>query len=214
MRPSFPLQEPFSAVSHLLGAALGLAGLILLTGMAQTTRELMTASVYGVSIVALFLASGLTHAFGPATAAGRRWERFDRAAIFLFIAGTYTPICLLVLPSAVGATMLALEWLMAFTGIWMVFTGHPVSKRRQVAVYLAMGWLFLPTVGVIAANLSDALLGWLLAGAVLYSVGAAIYLGNRPHLSRRYFTAHDLWHLLVLGGSACHFVMVTGIVGG
>ena len=213
MGPDYWIRAPFSALSHLFGAVLGAAGLVILTEIAQSPRELVTAVVYGLSLIAVFLASALTHTFGCATPAGKRCEQFDRAAIFLLIAGTYTPLCMLVLPGTVGVTVLLIEWLLALVGVWTVFTGRRVSKRRQVAVYLAMGWLFLPTLGIIASRVSGELLLWLLAGVILYSVGAAVYLRDKPRRFLSYFSAHDLWHLFVLGGSACHFVMVAGMVG-
>ncbi len=207
------LKEPFCALSHLFGVLLSVVGLVVLLQAAGDSSRAVTASIiYGTTLILLFLASALTHGphFAPETAA--RFERCDYAAIFLLIAGTYTPFCLLVVRGPLGWTMLGIEWLLAIVGVWSVFYGSERSKSKHVAIYLAMGWLFVLALGPITTALTNPLLSWLIGGGIFYSVGAIIFLRDWPHLLGGRFSAHDLWHVFVLGGSSCHFVLVNHFV--
>lgn len=203
------VKEPFPALSHLCGAALALIGLIiLLEKSTQSYRMLAASLIYGGSLLSLFIASSLCHGLHCSRTAAALFERLDHAAIFCLIAGTYTPICLLVIRGPVGWSMLAIEWGLAGIGIYSSLHVREVRRSLQVITYLAMGWLFLFALGPIVNAISNSFLAWLLGGGILYSVGSIFFLTNRPALVFGRFTAHDIWHMFVLAGSTCHFIFV------
>lgn len=165
-------------------------------------------TIYGASLIVLYTASGLAHSIRCSPAGSARLERIDYAAIFLLIAGTYTPICLVNLAGPWGWGLLIAEWTLAAIGIFVVLSNHGNAKRVRVLVYLAMGWLVLIAVPIVVQHLAPGGVAWLAAGGVAYSVGAIFYVTDRPTLWPGRFGAHDLWHCMVLIGSACHFMVM------
>ena len=138
----------------------------------------------------------------------------DRAAIYTLIAGTYTPICLLALPTAWGWSLLGVVWGLAVVGILVdIISRRRVPDWLQAALYLATGWVALVAIGPLVYSLPLVALLLLLAGCLIYTVGAIICVTNRPRLRPGFFDAHDLWHVLVMAGSACHFLMMLILVG-
>ena len=206
-------KDPFPAVSHWLGAILSVAALFLL--LSRTARrpalEIAAFTVYGVSLVLLYTASAVAHSFDCTPAWDEHLTRLDYAAIFLLIAGTYTPFCVVTLHGPFGLALLATVWLFAAAGIAALFTRSPAARLRVLS-YLAMGWLCLAAAVPMARALPPEGIAWLLAGGVIYTSGAAVFATNRPRLWPGRFAAHDLWHCMVLAGSACHFVAVLRFV--
>lgn len=204
VRVQTPGEELANAVSHGLGAALGAIGLGWLVATTLSGGDpwrIVSASVYGSSIVLLFLASTLYHAFG-APRLKQVLQALDHVAIFLLIAGTYTPFALVTLRGVWGWTLLGTVWGLALTGsvFEVIWLGR--YPRLSTALYLATGW-----VGAIAAvPLWQALSGggwaWLVAGGLSYTAGVVFFAWERlPY-------HHSIWHLFVLGGAACHFFAV------
>ena len=214
MRRSFPrLKEPFPAASHWLGAVLSLAGLMFLLARAagRPWFHVAALAVYGVTLVLLYVASALAHSVDPSPEVGARFDRFDYAAIFLLIAGSYTPFCVIALPGPWGFGLLAAVWATGAVGIAGLFT--PASSRRsRVIAYVAMGWIGLAGAIPLLRALPPAGVAWVLAGGLIYTLGSAVFFTDRPHLWPGRFAAHDLWHCMVLAGSACHFVAVARYV--
>jgi len=207
-------KEPVSAGTHALGAFLALAGTIVLVSRAPAHNEyIITGLIYGISLVALFLASTLVHGLRCSPETECFLEKCDYAAIYLLIAGTYTPVCLLAIKGSLGFYLLLTEWVMAIIGVTITFSRGWGPKILQVPLFLAMGWLFVIAYKTMSAGLTPALMSWLVAGGLFYSVGAVIFLLDRPHPWPGKISAHDVWHVLVLGGSACHFIMVAGLMG-
>jgi hemolysin III len=210
------LREPINALTHGLGAILGVAGLVLLLVLAGgDPLRTAAAAVYGVSLVVLYLASTLLHALRVSVRTFRRLRLFDHAAIFGLIAGSYTPITLLTLTernATLGWTLFGLVWGLALLGILFkaVWLGAP--RWISTGLYLLLGWLALIAIGPLVAALPLAALAWLVAGGLAYSVGAIVYATRRPDPLPRVFGYHELWHLFVLAGSACHFVMIARYV--
>jgi hemolysin III len=199
-----PLHELANALTHGLGAALSLAGLAALVTFAAlhgTAWEITACAIFGASMVALYLTSTLYHCgFSPAA---RRWLRkLDHAAIFLLIAGTYTPFALLPLRGPWGWTLLAIIWGLAVPGIILKFKFAGRFDKLSTAIYLAMGWLALVAIKPLFEHLSTPSLVLLGAGGVSYTVGAIFYLWERLPFH------HAIWHLFVLGGTACHFFAI------
>ncbi len=204
------IKDPFCGISHLAGSLLSVAALVvLLVFTRETPWHYVGFAIYGTSLIILYTASGLVHSVHCSVEAEDRLERFDFAAIFVLIAGTYTPLCLTALRGPWGWTLLGIEWGLALFGIIavLVTTSHR-PKKLTTPLYLIMGWMAVIAIGPLTHNLPPAALFWLLAGGAAYSIGAVIFTLDRPNLWPGHFRAHDLWHTLVLTGSACHFVLM------
>ncbi len=212
MRGAWRLKEPFCGSSHLIGAVLSLGVLLVLLFEARGRLfHSVGFLVYGISLTALYTASGLYHSLRVSPRSVSRLQRLDFIAIFLLIAGTYAPICLISLRDYGhwGWLLLGIEATLALGGILAVVTlKNRFPSWLRVTVCGVMTWLALCAVNPLWSALSPAGFGWLIAGIVVYSVGTLILATDWPHLWRGRFSAHDLWHLFVLGGSACHCVLM------
>jgi hemolysin III len=196
-------------LSHLLGAVLSVAGLVVLVVLAAGRPMDVTAyAIYGASLILLYSASAVYHSLSLSERGIRRLQRMDYVCIFLLIAGTYTPICLVALRGAVGWTLFGIVWGIAVAGIAKVLVWRHAPHWIRVTLYILMGWAAAAAFPALLKALPPAGIAWLVAGGVVYTVGAVIYAADRPHLWPGRFTAHDLWHVFVLGGSICHFVLI------
>jgi hemolysin III len=203
------LKEPFCGLSHLVGVVLsGIALVVLLLLAWGRPWHLVSFAIYGASLIVLYTASTLYHSLPVAARHADRLRRFDHIAIFLLIAGTYVPMCLVTLRGPWGWSLLAAECGMAAIGIAAVLFWANGPDWLRVALYLCMGWLAVIALAPLREALPAAALAWLLGGGVVYTAGTVILATDYPHLRPGKFTAHDLWHLFVLGGSACHFVLM------
>lgn len=195
--------ELANALTHGLGAIAALAAgsvLITLAAIYGDGWQLAGAIVFGVCLLLLYLASTLYHAVAHPVAKARL-KVFDHCAIYLLIAGTYTPFTLIALRGPWGWSLFAIIWTLAFAGIVfkLFFTGR--FKRLSTALYIAMGWVALVAIGPLLRALDGATLGWLLAGGVAYTLGTVFYLRDSRF-------AHAIWHLFCVAGSVCHYVAV------
>lgn len=206
-------RDPYPALSHWFGALLGLGGLAaLVLSAGSKPGAMVTAIVYGVSLVALFSASAYYHTALCDEATEEKLVRFDYTAIFLLIAGTYTPVCLLGMRGAWGWGIFAAEWTMALFGIISVFTLPKIPSIVRVLLFLTMGWMVLLALGPTIRGLTRPEITWLLTGGIIYSLGAVVYATRRPNLWPGRFIAHDLWHSMVVAGAGCHFMTVYSLV--
>lgn len=205
MERVYDLREEFaSALTHGVGAAAALAGggvLITMAALYGDYWQLIASIVFGVSLLLLYVASTLYHAIQHPVAKARL-KVFDHCAIYLLIAGTYTPFTLIGLRGQVGWLLFAAIWTLAVLGVVfkLFYTGR--FKLLSTAIYIAMGWLVILAIKPLLAALDNWTFGWLLAGGVFYTLGTAFY--HRPSL--RY--SHAVWHLFVIAGSVCHYVAV------
>jgi hemolysin III len=203
------LKEPFCGLSHLVGAVLSIIVLIVLLSLAQGRPwHRVSFAIYGASLIVLYTASTLYHSLPVGARHAERLRRFDHTAIFLLIAGTYAPVCLVPLRGPWGWSLLAAEYGMAAIGIAAVLFWKNGPDWPRVALYLCMGWLAVIALAPLREALPPTALGWLLGGGVVYTAGTVILATDYPHLWPGKFSAHDLWHLFVLGGSACHFLLM------
>lgn len=204
------LKDPFSGLSHWIGAALSVAGLVFLILESQGKAWQITSfAIYGATLILLYAASALYHSLRVHPKAENALFGLDRAMIYALIAGTYTPICLVALRGGWGWGLFGVVWGLAITGIVIDF----IAKRQvpdwlQAILYLVTGWVALVAIGPLVRALPPEALGWLLAGSLIYTVGAVICVTDWPRLKPGVFSAHDLWHVLVLAGSACHFILM------
>jgi hemolysin III len=199
-------------VFHEVAAAFALAGGVALTMVASGTRATVAAAVYGVSLTALFGISALYHRpkWGPRVYGVMR--RLDHAAIFILIAGTYTPICLLV-PSRSGLALLAAVWIGAAAGIVFAVLWPRAPKWLNALLYVALGWAIVPVLPELARALGPAGLALLTGGGIVYSVGALIYALRRPDPFPTVFGYHEIFHLLVIVAAGFHYAAVATVVG-
>lgn len=206
MRKKF--REPVSGLTHLGGALLALVGLGVLVARASGEGrwdQLVACGVFGCSLVALYGASSLYHLLPVSPAAVARLRRWDHVTIFLLIAGTYTPICVLALEGRWSTGLLALVWGLALCGVVLKVFWMDAPRWVSVGLYLAMGWLAVIAAPEILRSIPSGGIAWILVGGLFYSVGAVIYGLKWPDLVPGAFGFHELWHLFVLAGSACHF---------
>lgn len=203
------IKDPFCGLSHWVGAALSLAGLIALVVMTRGPGwHVAVFALYGISLVVLYVCSALAHSIHCSAQNGDRLTRLDYAAIFLLIAGTYTPVCTIAVGGPWGWSVVLGEWTLAAVGVPLVLLGRGRSNLLRTILYLCMGWLGLFAALPVLHTLPIGGIAWLLAGGATYSIGAIIFVTDRPHLWPGRFHAHDLWHTLVLVGSACHFILI------
>lgn len=203
-----PPREPVNGWIHLGGAALAAAGLATLVAQAwqhESARHLVSAAVFGISATCMFAASALYH-LRPRSRRALLYQRLDHAAIYLFIAGTYTPICLVALwPSATGRTLLGVVWALALLGVLQEVAATRPRRGVTTAIYLGLGWMGVLTVPALADLVRPALLFWLGVGGLLYSVGALFYWREWPRGWPGRLGFHELWHVCVLVASGSHF---------
>jgi hemolysin III len=197
-------EEIANAITHGVGAlASAAAGAVLVTlaTLHGTRLQMISAIVFGTSLVLLYTASTLYHAI-PSLTAKRRLKVFDHCAIYTLIAGTYTPFALIGLRGAVGWWLFGVAWGLALVGIVfkLFFTGR--FKLFSTLVYIGMGWMAIFAIRPMMVNIPLPALIWLLAGGVAYTAGTLFYHNERLRYS------HAVWHLFVLAGSACHFIAV------
>jgi hemolysin III len=209
----WPPKEPFNSYSHFAGALLSVVGLVVLVFKSgEDWWDVAGFAVYGASLILLYSASTLYHSLHVSARTEDWLRRFDNMAIFLLIAGTYTPVCLSVLRDSWGLHVLALIWSIAAAGIGLkLFFAHLPAWLTAV-VYLGMGWLGVLVIGPLVHVLPLEGLAWLIGGGVLYTVGAIIYALERPDPYPAVFGHHEIFHCFVLGGSVLHFVFVAGYV--
>ena len=199
-----PIEERLNIASHAMGLTLSLAALYFLLARALHHGDfwsLFSVGLFGVSLVALYAASTAYHS-ASAPDRRQRLRIVDHAAIYLLIAGTYTPFSLLVLKGVVGWVIFGVSWFMAALGITLklFFTGR--FTLVSTLLYVSMGWIILFAIRPLVANISPEGLHWLIAGGVAYTVGALIYMVKSLRFS------HAIFHVFVLMGSACHFISV------
>lgn len=200
-------QEILNTISHGMGIVLGIVGLIFLLVKNNNSSIYSTLSIwtFGLSLIILYTSSTIYHFF-----VNENWKKkarvLDHMSIFLLIAGTYTPICLITLEKSSGWTLFTIVWTIAALGIIMkIFLTGKVDKL-SLLLYLVMGWLLVLDIKNIANSMTSQALLFLVLGGVLYTLGTIFYARDKiPY-------AHFIWHLFVLGGSASHYAMVYYII--
>jgi hemolysin III len=198
------LEELLNSITHGIGLALSIAGFVVLLVLAVSRGsvwQIASCAIYGTTLVVLYAASTLYHGI-PAPTLKRVFRILDHSAIYLLIAGTYTPFLLVNLRGTVGWTLFAIVWTLAFAGILFKFWFVDRLPIVSTLVYLLMGWLALAAIKPLIAGVPHSGLAWLLAGGALYSFGVVFYASKKiPY-------AHAIWHVFVMAGSICHYVAV------
>jgi hemolysin III len=206
------LREPVNALTHLAGAFLAFFGLLLLVYLTWNDRpKMVVLAIYGLTMVVLFAISSLFHGLKVADEKRRWLNRLDHMAIFLLIAGTYTPIVYLLFPHPIGLLTLAAIWLIALSGMIYKLLGRRIHGLINVSLYPVLGWAGILPALIISRTQPLVPRGGLLlllAGGLIYMIGFVIYYRRKPDPWPPIFGHHEIWHLFVMGGSFCHFLFM------
>jgi hemolysin III len=197
---------------HLAVAMLAPAGLVMLLLISDSPRDYVGAAVFATSLCALYTTSASYHLIRwPARPRGIM-KRLDHSMIFVLIAGTYTPFCLLVVGQVWGIVMLSVVWSIAGFGVVLKTLWPWAPRWLGVALYLGLGWVGVVAATEVVTHMRGYELAMLLTGGALYSVGSLVYAMRRPDPFPRVFGYHEVFHLLVVGGTAVHFVLIAAFV--
>ena len=207
------MKDPGSAITHLIAmVSAAIAAVPLLIKAAKTPGYLHLAAlaVFILSMICLYGASTLYHTLNISPVINKRLRKLDHMMIFVLIAGSYTPICLITLRGPQGTALCIAVWAVALAGIAIKALWITCPKWFSSVLYIAMGWLCVFAVVPIVRALSPAGFGWLLAGGIIYTAGGVIYALKLPLFNARHkaFGTHEIFHLFVMAGSACHFVLM------
>ena len=216
-KPVRKMKDPGSAITHFIGMLMAIfaATPLLLKSYHKGSSNVHTASlaIFISSMILLYAASTIYHTFDISERVNKILRKLDHAMIFVLIAGSYTPICLIVLKGATGTLLLALVWSIAILGILFKMFWINCPSWLSSAMYIALGWTCVLAFAPIINNLSRTGFAWLLAGGIIYTIGGVIYALKLPVFDNRHknFGSHEIFHLFVMAGSICHFVVMYGL---
>ena len=207
------IKDPGSAITHFIAmllAAAAAAPLLLKAWRGEGQMHVTALAIFILSMVGLYGASTIYHTLDISPKINRLLRKIDHMMIFILIAGTYTPVCMIVLGDRTGWSLLALVWGIATVGILINACWITCPKWFSSLIYIAMGWVCILAITKIIQALPKAGFLWLLAGGIIYTLGGIIYAMKLPLFNNRhrYFGSHEIFHLFVMGGSLCHYVMM------
>ena len=207
------IKDPGSAITHFIGmvaAMLAAAPLLVKAYRDDSRLTLISLAVFITSMILLYAASTLYHTLDISPKVNRALKKIDHMMIFILIAGTYTPVCMVVLGDQTGWMLLALVWSIAAAGILIKMCWITCPKWFSSVLYIAMGWVCVLAFTRIVQALPTAAFGWLLAGGIIYTIGGVIYALKLPVFNSRHrrFGSHEIFHLFVMGGSLCHYIVM------
>ncbi len=211
------LKDRGSAITHFIGMLMAIFAAVPL--LIKAAREpdhiyLISLTIYALSLILLYAASTTYHTFDLSEKANTILKKIDHMMIFILIAGSYTPICLITLKGRTGVILLSLVWGIALVGIILKAFWVFCPKWVSSILYIGMGWTCVLAFTQILNALSPAAFGWLLAGGIIYTIGGIIYALKLPIFNNRHknFGSHEIFHLFVMGGSMCHFIVMYAFV--
>ena len=207
------IREPGSAITHFIGmmmAVFATIPLLVKTAMEANTISLASMSVFMLSMILLYGASATYHSINVSQKIITIFRKIDHMMIFVLIAGSYTPVCLIVLGGRLGYTLLTVVWGIAIAGMTIKAFWITCPKWFSSIIYIAMGWVCLGVFGPLWHTLPATAFLWILAGGIIYTAGGIIYALKLPIFNSRhaYFGSHEIFHLFVMGGSICHFIFM------
>jgi len=206
------IREPINGLTHLAGAFLAAIGLIMMVikGISAqvSTISLVSLIIFGVSMISLYSASATYHMVIGSDQLIAWLRRLDHSMIYILIAGTYTPFCIISLNGTLGWTILGIIWLIAISGILFKLIWFHSPRWLSTALYILMGWLIIFAIVPLSANLATNGLILLIAGGIIYTLGGIIYATKPKWLESKYLGFHEVFHLFILTGSFTHFLAV------
>jgi hemolysin III len=206
-------REPVNALFHMAGSLASIAGLTLMVVMAAVKADawhVVSFAIFGTTLVFMYTASFLYHGLQLSAKTLAIFRRIDHIMIFMVIAGSYTPLCLVPLRGPWGWSLFGIIWGFAAVGIVLKLFWMNLPRWISTLIYLGMGWLCMVAVYPLVQILEPAPLLWLALGGLFYSLGALVYIFKKPDPFPKMFGFHEIWHICVLLGSACHFWLVFG----
>ncbi len=211
------IKDPGSALTHFIGMLMACFAALPLLIKAATNPDkihLISLSIFVLSMIGLYLASTLYHSLNINPRINKLLKKFDHMMISILIAGTYTPICLIVLERKWGLLLFSIIWGMAIGGIVLKAVWVTCPKWISSVIYIAMGWTCVLAFGPLINSLPTKGFVLLITGGVIYTIGGVIYALKLPIFNGRhkYFGSHEIFHLFVMGGSICHFILMYQIV--
>lgn len=202
-------REPVNAVTHLVAAALSMIGMLFLIFFGWgSTQKIWMFIIYGLSLVLMFIASGVYHMVNAKESILLKLRKFDHSAIYLLIAGTYTPICLYFFKGFWQTGLIIIVWSFAIIGITIKLFIIKAPRWVTAGVYLIMGWLAIMGVQEIIQRMPPASITWLVLGGLFYTIGAIIYITKRMDFYPGIFGFHEVWHIFVMLGAFCHYIVI------
>ncbi|MCF0133817.1 MAG: hemolysin III family protein [Blautia sp.] len=209
---AFPLKDPGSAITHGIGFLLaGLGGIMLVTKAAAVdSLHVISFTIFIVTMMMLYGASTLYHSINASPETNRILRKLDHSMIFVMIAGSYTPVCLIVLHNRIGVILLALVWGIAALGIIFKLCWITCPKWVSSVLYIGMGWLCVLAFVPIFHGMPLGAFLWLLLGGIIYTIGGVIYALKLPLFNARHknFGTHEIFHVFIMAGSLCHFIVM------
>lgn len=211
------VKDPGSAITHFIGmlmAVFAAGPLIIKATHEPSPIYVVSIAIYAASLILLYAASTTYHTFDRSEKVNTILKKIDHMMISVLIAGSYTPICLLVLGGRLGIILLAIVWSIAIAGILIKAFWVYCPKWVSSVLYIGMGWTCVLAFTQLLNSMSPAAFGWLLAGGLIYTVGGIIYALKLPifNMKHKDFGSHEIFHLFVMGGSICHFVVMYAFV--
>ena len=212
------IREPGSAITHFIAMMLAIFAStpLLVKASASNSKTVFIAlAIFMLSMICLYGASALYHSVTVKDKVLKIFRKLDHMMIFVLIAGSYTPVCLIVLGGKIGYTLLAVVWTIAIVGMLVKMLWITCPKWFSSMIYIAMGWVCLGVFGPLWNTLPHSAFLWLLAGGIIYTIGGVIYALKLPIFNNRHqnFGSHEIFHLFVMGGSICHYIVMFGYVG-
>jgi hemolysin III len=206
------LREPVNSLTHWIGAILALAGLIALLIVGWSTpAKIISLVVYGLSLIGMFSASATYHMVRAKDKVLVILRKIDHSAIFLLIAGTYTPFCINAFDGFWKWGMLSIIWSLAAIGIIVKVFYINAPRWLNAGIYVVMGWMCVGASGQMLATLPAWVFIWLITGGVIYTLGAVVYITKIFNFKPNVFGFHEVWHIFVILAAAAHFVAVMGV---
>ncbi len=211
------IREPGSAITHFIAMMLAIFAsvpLLVKSGVDAGDICFLAMGIFIFSMILLYGASATYHAVNVSAGALQIFRKIDHMMIFVMIAGSYTPVCLIVLGGRMGMILLSLVWGIAVMGMGINLFWITCPKWFSSLIYIALGWVCVFVFGRLWEVLSVSAFGWLLAGGIVYTIGGVIYALKLPLFNRKHshFGSHEIFHLFVMGGSICHFIFMYGYV--
>lgn len=213
MTLSLSIKDPGSAITHFIGmilAAMASTPLLILAASQSDQNAVAALSIFAMSMILLYGASTVYHTFNISEKVNKILRKIDHMMIFILIAGSYTPICAIALKDSIGYPLLALVWGTAIVGILIKMFWITCPKWFSSLIYISMGWLCVLAFAPLIRSLPAIAFAWLVAGGIIYTIGGIIYALKLPifNSKHQYFGSHEIFHLFVMGGSLCHFVVM------
>lgn len=207
------IRDPGSALTHFIAMLLAVFAavpLLVKAGITSGGRNFIAMAIFMGSMILLYAASTTYHSVDLSGSKLRIFRKIDHMMIFVLIAGSYTPVCLIVLGGKLGYTLLITVWSIAIAGILIKAFWITCPKWFSSLLYIAMGWVCVGVFGTLWNTLPRTAFLWLLGGGIIYTIGGVIYALKLPVFNSKYkyFGSHELFHLFVMGGSVCHFIFM------